>query len=109
MKQVLDGQLNLPFEETKRMNNLNSVLLEGELTADPIFVDGKCVFDVNVRRIEKTNTFKIICKSRLAEVCAEYLKMGRGVRIVGRLDRDENDEVYLLAEHVEFKPKGKDE
>ena len=40
----------------------------------------------------------------MAEVCAEYLKVGRGVRVVGRLDRDEDGSVYLLAEHVEFKP-----
>jgi single-strand DNA-binding protein len=48
----------------------------------------------------------------LAEVCGEYLKKGRGVRIVGRLAQDRwtdpegkpRSKVYIVAEHVEFKP-----
>jgi single-strand DNA-binding protein len=51
-------------------------------------------------------------------VCGEYLKKGRGVRVVGRLKQDRwtspegqgRSKVSIVAEHVEFKPqlKGKD-
>ena len=55
------GQLELPFKEKKRMNNLNSVLLEGELSADPLFNELRnCSFNIGVYRQEKTNYFKVI-------------------------------------------------
>jgi single-strand DNA-binding protein len=45
-------------------------------------------------------------------VCGEYLKKGRGVRVVGRLKQDRwtdpdgkpRSRVEIVAEHVEFKP-----
>jgi single-strand DNA-binding protein len=45
-------------------------------------------------------------------VCGEYLKKGRGVRVVGRLKQDRwadadgkaHSRVEIVAEHVEFKP-----
>ena len=50
--------------------------------------------------------------SRLAQACAENLKKGRGVRVVGRLKQDRwtdpegksRSKVKIVAEHVEFKP-----
>ena len=61
--------------------------------------------------------FDVTTWSRLAEICAEYLVKGRGVRVVGRLkqDRWEDDSgnrrsrVEVIAEHVEFKPQRRDE
>ena len=55
--------------------------------------------------------------TRLAEVCGEYLKKGRGVRVVGRLKQDRwtdpegkaRSRVEIVAEHVEFKPQKKAE
>jgi len=52
---------------------------------------------------------------RLAEVCGEYLKKGRGVRAVGCLKQDRwtdpdgkpHSRVEIVAEHVEFKPQQK--
>ena len=62
--------------------------------------------------------FDVTTWARLAEVCGEYLKKGRGVRVVGRLKQDRwtspegqgRSKVSIVAEHVEFKPqlKGKD-
>jgi single-strand DNA-binding protein len=62
--------------------------------------------------------FEVTSWARLAEVCGEYLKKGRGVRVVGRLKQDRwtspegqgRSKVSIVAEHVEFKPqlKGKD-
>ena len=50
-----------------------------------------------------------------AAVCGEYLKKGRGVRVVGRLKQDRwtspegqpRSKVSIVAEYVEFKPRAK--
>ena len=107
------------------MNNLNSVLLEGNLVRDPeLRYTGKgtpvCSFSIACNRYykvddepqEEVSFFDVTTWSRLATVCSEYLKKGRGVRVVGRLkqDRWEDPEgnprsrLEVVAEHVEFKP-----
>ncbi len=112
------------------MNNLNSILLEGNLVADPglrYTPSGApvCSFCVACNRYfkqeeelqQEVSYFDITTWNRLAEVCNEYLSKGRGVRVVGRLkqDRWEDQEgktrskVHIVAEHVEFKPKFKTE
>jgi len=98
------------------MNNLNSVLIEGLVIADPELSYSEsgaavCRFKVASHRaykeeeqaVEEVSHFDIATHVRLAEVCAEYLKKGRGVRIVGRLKQD-GEKVLIEAEHVEFKP-----
>ncbi|MBW8003771.1 MAG: single-stranded DNA-binding protein [Planctomycetes bacterium] len=110
------------------MNNLNSILLEGNLVKDPeLSYSSKgtpvCNFSVASNRYykqgdetnEEVSYFDVTTWSRLAEVCNEYLTKGRGVRIVGRLKQDRWDDqegktrskVHIVAEHVEFKPKFK--
>jgi single-strand DNA-binding protein len=107
------------------MNNLNSVLLEGNLVRDPeLNYTGKgtpvCNFSVASNRFYKqedelqkeTSFFDVTVWSRQAEVCKEYLTKGRGVRVVGRLKQDRwqdsegknKSKVLVVAEHVEFKP-----
>ena len=98
------------------MNNLNSVLIEGFVVSDPELSytdkgDAACKFKVESHRsykaeeklAEEVNYFDISTHIRLAEVCAEYLKKGRGVRVVGRLKQD-GEKILIEAEHVEFKP-----
>ena len=108
------------------MNNLNSILLEGNLVRDPeISYTSKgtpvCNFSIACNRYykqgeelqEEVSYFDVTVWNRLAEVCKEYLAKGRGVRVVGRLklDRWEDPEgktrskVHVVAEHVEFKPR----
>lgn len=110
------------------MNNLNSILLEGNLVRDPELKytekgTAVCHFSVASNRYfkqddekqEEVSYFDITVWSRLGEVCNEYLTKGRGVRVVGRLkqDRWEDNEgktrskVHVIAEHVEFKPRFK--
>ena len=114
------------------MNSLNSILIEGNLTRDPILNETPkgttvCTFGVASNRFYKQNEelqkevsfFEVEVWARLAEACAENLKKGRGVRVVGRLKQDRwtdaegknHEKVRIVAEHVEFKPqfKGKDE
>ncbi len=110
------------------MNNLNSVLIEGNLVRDPELSytpkgTAVCKFSVACNRAYKKDDelqkevsyFDVDTWTRLAEVCAEYLKKGRGVRVVGRLKQDRwadtdgkpHSRVLIVAEHVEFKPKPK--
>ena len=114
------------------MNSLNSILIEGNLTRDPALNETPkgttvCTFGVASNRFYKQNEemqkevsfFEVEVWARLAEACAENLKKGRGVRVVGRLKQDRwtdaegknHEKVRIVAEHVEFKPqlKGKDE
>jgi len=105
------------------MNNLNSIILEGNLTKNPLMdktPNGNvvCNFVVASNRFYKTEEgrksevgfFDVEVWSRLAETCSEYLSKGRGVRVVGRLKQDRwtNSEgelrsrVRIVGEHVEF-------
>lgn len=107
------------------MNNLNSVLVEGNLVRDPeLSYTAKgtpvCKFSIGSNRHYKQDEeiqmevsfFEITTWSKLAEVCNEYLTKGRGVRVIGRLKQDRwlaldgkgRSKVYVVAEHVEFKP-----
>ena len=64
---------------------------------------------------KEVSFFDVSTWTRLAEVCGEYLKKGRGVRVVGRLKQDRwtdpdgkpHSRVSIVAEHVEFKPQFK--
>jgi single-strand DNA-binding protein len=107
------------------MNNLNSILVEGNLVKDPELSytpkgTALCKFTVGCHRMYKQDEetqkevsfFDVTTWMRQAEVCAEYLKKGRGVRVVGRLKQDRwtdpegkpHSRVLIIAEHVEFKP-----
>lgn len=101
------------------MNNLNSVLLEGKLEKGPQLLtapEGKslCTFTIRSEcyykqgeELEKeTSSFDIEARGHLAEVCGDYLKKGRCVRVVGRLKQDtfRDVRVFIVAEHVEFRP-----
>jgi single-strand DNA-binding protein len=107
------------------MNNLNSILIEGNLVRDPELSytpkgTAVCKFSLACNRSYKQDDefqkevsfFDVSTWTRLAEVCGEYLKKGRGVRVVGRLKQDRwtdpdgkpRSRVEIVAEHVEFKP-----
>jgi single-strand DNA-binding protein len=107
------------------MNNLNSILIEGNLVRDPELSytpkgTAVCKFSLACNRSYKQDDefqkevsfFDVSTWTRLAEVCGEYLKKGRGVRVVGRLKQDRwtdpdgkpHSRVEIVAEHVEFKP-----
>ncbi len=112
------------------MNSLNSILLEGNLTRDPESRTTPagtqvCNFSVASNRFYKQNDsfeketsfFDVEAWARLGQTCAETLRKGRGVRVVGRLKQDRwtdpegksKSKVKIVAEHVEFKPVLRDE
>jgi len=107
------------------LNNLNSIIVEGNLVRDPLLKtipNGHqvCTFAVASNRFYRQNDetekevsfFEVETWSRLAETCGEMLKKGRGVRVVGRLKQDRWEDaagktqtkIKIVAEHVEFKP-----
>ena len=107
------------------MNSLNSILLEGNLTRDPVAYETPkgtkvCTFGIATNRFYKMDEekqkevsfFDVETWSKLADRCSENLEKGRGVRVVGRLKQDRwtdkegknKNRVKIIAEHVEFRP-----
>jgi single-strand DNA-binding protein len=112
------------------MNNLNSILIEGTLTKDPVVRETAkgttvCNFSIASNRYYKKDSdfekevsfFDVETWARLAESCGNNGKKGRGVRVVGRLKQERwngtdgktHSKVVIVAEHVEFRPEFKKE
>ncbi|GHV47988.1 single-stranded DNA-binding protein [Spirochaetia bacterium] len=112
------------------MNNLNSVIIEGNLVRDPICkttAKGTAItsFPIATNRYFKqgenmekeTSFFDVETWSKLAETCEQLGHKGRGVRVIGRLKQDRwNDgegkarsRVTIVAQHIEFRPEMKRE
>ena len=99
------------------MNALNSILIEGNVIANPEKRETPhgttvCDFKIASSRFyrqdetteEEKSIFDIESRAKLAESCAEHCTEGRGVRVVGRLKQCEDGRIKVVAEHVEFKP-----
>jgi single-strand DNA-binding protein len=107
------------------MNNLNSILIEGNLVRDPLFRSTPkgtpvCTFSLASNRFYKQDSglekevsfFDVETWSKLAENCYNLGHKGRGVRVVGRLKQERwsgpdgkpRSRVTIVAEHVEFRP-----
>lgn len=108
------------------MNSLNSILVEGNLTRDPVMTETPkgtkvCNFSVASNRFYRHNEamqkevsfFDVESWAKLAEKCGDQLEKGRGVRVVGRLRQDRwtdadgknRSRVKIVAEHVDIKTK----
>ena len=96
------------------MNDLNSILIEGNLTRDPVLNVTPtgvrvCNFSLGTHFQYKKDGDQ---RKETSFFDAEYLCRGRGVRVVGRLKQDRwkdgegkpRSRVKIVAEHVEFKP-----
>ena len=115
------------------MNNLNSILIEGNLVKDPLLRSTPkgthvCTLKLASNRFYKQDNqasgfekevsfFDVETWSKLAEACYSKGRKGRGVRVVGRLKEDRwnsddgkpHSRVTIVAEHVEFRPEFKKE
>ena len=112
------------------MNNLNSILIEGNLVRDPMLRSTQkgtqvCNMTLASNRYFKQDSssgyekevsfFDVETWSKLAQACYERGKKGRGVRVVGRLkqsrwndtDGKSRSKISVVAEHVEFRPEFK--
>lgn len=111
-------------QEGNHINNLNSVLIEGEVEAEPFpggGIEGHgpyewVAFKLKSSRYEKQqdsslkvqeNHFSILTKGHLAETVRDFVHVGRKVRVVGRLVGEDPSHVVIHAEHVEFAPQFK--
>ena len=91
------------------MNQLNSVIIEGNIT-ETDYSDGLCTFTVeNIRKytyeeetIIERNEVEVHYFGKTADRLSPELRKERGVRVVGRLKQ--NEKIILIAEHVELKP-----
>ena len=107
------------------VNNLNSILLEGNLSREPelrytpqgtpictLVVASNRTYKVDGERVEEVSFVEGVTVGKLATVCAEHLHKGRGVRLVGRIKQERWEDaagnsrakVVIVAEHVEFQP-----
>jgi single-strand DNA-binding protein len=110
------------------MNNLNSIIIEGNMVRDPLFRSTAkgtplCTFSIASNRFYKQGSglesevsfFDVETWSDLAESCHDMGHKGRGVKVVGRLKQDrwngpdgkQRSRVAIVAEHVEFRPEFK--
>jgi len=107
------------------MNNLNSILIEGNMVRDPLMRSTPkgtpiCSFSIATNRFYRQESnlekevgfFDVEAWGKLANSCINHGRKGRGVRVVGRLKQDRwvgNDgknhtRVAIVAEHVEYRP-----
>lgn len=110
------------------MNQLNSLILEGNVTRIPEMKQTTngfkvCTIPLAVNRfyknadgekVEEVSFFDVETFGNMAEYSEKNCEKGRGVRVVGRLkqSRWKNPEgknmsrVSIVAEHIAFKPHG---
>ena len=107
------------------MNNLNSILIEGNLVRDPEYKTtsrGTSVttFQIVSNRYYKQDSgmekevgfFNVESWGKLAESVGKQGRKGRGTRVLGRLKQERwqdregkaQSKVVIVAEHVEFRP-----
>jgi single-strand DNA-binding protein len=107
------------------MNNLNSVLIEGNLIRDPEYRETAkgtpvCNFSIASNRFfrqgedmeKEVSYFDVETWSKLARQVQNTGRKGRGVRVVGRLKQERwngsdgkaRSRVTIVAEHIEFRP-----
>ena len=107
------------------MNNLNSILIEGNLVREPLFKTTPkgtqvCTFTIASNRFYKQDTglekevsfFDVESWSKLVQTCHDQGRKGRGVRVVGRLKQERwngtdgktYSRIFIVAEHIEFRP-----
>jgi single-strand DNA-binding protein len=96
------------------MRNLNSILLEGDLVAQPSFSTGpdgipRCTF--SLASGDTAPAVPVITYGRLAERSSGLLDKGSSIRVVGRIAQDlESSEptgsfrLHIVAEHLEIRP-----
>jgi single-strand DNA-binding protein len=106
------------------MNNLNSVLIEGNLVRDPEYRTtangtGVCKFTVASNRYYKkvdgfekeVGFFDVEVWGKSGEKTNEIARKGRGVRVVGRLKQERwqtsegkaMSKIVIVADHVEYR------
>jgi single-strand DNA-binding protein len=128
----MTGRYMLPDLPLRRrfMNNLNSILIEGNMVREPQYRTTPkgtpvCTFSLASNRFfrqdngyeKEVSFFDVETWAKLADTCNNMGRKGRGVRVVGRLKQDRwtgsdgkpRSRIAIVAEHVEFRPEFKKE
>ena len=106
-------------------NDLNTIIIEGRLTRDPVirdFSNNNCVSSLSIAvnssykskdesYVQEVGFFDVDVWNNAAKACNQYLKKGSKIRVRGVLkqNRWENQEgikkskIFIKAETVEFK------
>ena len=109
------------------MNQLNSLIIEGNVVRAPELREPKdgfkvCTIPLAVNRfyrnakgdgVNEVSFFDVETFGKMAEVCYKKCGKGRGLRVVGRLrqarwvksDGHNTSKISIIAEHIEFKKK----
>lgn len=109
------------------MNQLNSLIIEGNVVRTPELKEPKdgfkvCTIPLAVNRfyrnakgdgVNEVSFFDVETFGKMAEICYKKCGKGRGLRVVGRLrqarwvksDGHNTSKISIIAEHIEFKKK----
>ena len=109
------------------MNQLNSLIIEGNVVRTPELKEPKdgfkvCTIPLPVNRfyrnakgdgVNEVSFFDVETFGKMAEICYKKCGKGRGLRVVGRLrqarwvksDGHNTSKISMIAEHIEFKKK----
>jgi len=108
------------------MNDLNTVMIEGNLTHDPELVylpngTAKCGLSIGVNRSyrkdgewkKEASFFDVVLWAKLAQYYVEKLSKGTRVRVIGSLkqerwqkDGKNYSRVLIVADHVDYWKRG---
>ncbi len=125
VRRLSPGAPNVSPVKELDMNNLNTVLIEGQLTRDPTW--GNSPAQTQMCKLSIANNryyldrkgewqqdpayFNIHVYGNVASACVAHLRKGRGIRVVGTLKQFSwkdngiwREKIYILAEHIEFQP-----
>ncbi|MDR2741109.1 MAG: single-stranded DNA-binding protein [Treponema sp.] len=107
------------------MNSLNNILIEGNLTRDPLLrytsrgtpvctlrLASNCYYKQDTDFKKETCFFDVEARVKLAEYCCNTGHRGQGIRVTGRLKQDRwkgkdgksHSRVTIVAVQVAFKP-----
>lgn len=110
------------------MNDLNSILLEGNITRDPTVrntpngtpisafpIASNYFYKDEEGKQRETSFFDIEAWGKLAEKSIAMAHKGRGCRIAGRLKQEKwngpdgkpRSRIIVIAAHIEYKPEGR--
>ncbi len=109
------------------MNQLNSLIIEGNVTRNPELKEPSenfkvCEIPLAVNRfyknsegegVKEVSYFNVEAYGKMAERAVQECVKGRGIRVVGRLRQNrwtnaegkKTSKITIIAEHIEFKPK----
>lgn len=110
------------------MNNINCLIVEGNITRVPEFKTTAhgypiCRLPIAVNHyyrknnsdeyVDEVSYFDVETFGKLAEICAKFSQKGRGISVVGRIkqnrwkseDGKAQSRITIVAEKVEFKPR----